>query len=83
MKTTYNFIEELRVQIKNSITKINKEIKDGKLIPYSKEQIKHDEENNEAEQIDNQKQADDAEKDNHHDSGDDASLHSSNDKSSL
>ena len=33
MKTTYAFIEALRVEIKNSIAKINKEIKEGKLLP--------------------------------------------------
>ena len=33
MKTTFAFIEALRVEIKNAITKINKEIKEGKLLP--------------------------------------------------
>ena len=61
MKTTYGFIEELRVQIKNSITKINKEVKDGKLIPYSQEKIQKDEEINELDQDDDPKQADEAE----------------------
>ena len=37
MKTTFAFIEAVRVEIKNAITKINKEIKEGKLLPGKEE----------------------------------------------
>ena len=37
MKTTFELIEAIRVELKNNITKIKKEISEGKIIPYAKE----------------------------------------------